>query len=112
MKKKYVAKNKITDILFANNIFKAYSKHTYEAFLRFLSQPDGTLRGKETKATKQEDNTKNKEKAEKIKAERKSVEKKEMPKQHETQPQKPKQPSANEEKRNKSTQNNSEERLN
>lgn len=110
--KKYVAKNKITDILFANNIFKAYSKHTYEAFLRFLSQPDGTLRGKETKATKQEDNTKNKEKAEKIKAERKSVEKKEMPKQHETQPQKPKQPSANEEKRNKSTQNNSEERLN
>ena len=36
--KAYVAENKITDILFANNIFKAYSSHIYGAYLRFLSQ--------------------------------------------------------------------------
>lgn len=34
----YVEENKITDILFANNIFKAYSKHTYGSYLRFLHQ--------------------------------------------------------------------------
>jgi len=34
----YVAENKITDILFANNIFKAYSSHTYGSYLRFLHQ--------------------------------------------------------------------------
>lgn len=34
----YVADNKITDILFANNIFKAYSSHTYSSYLRFLHQ--------------------------------------------------------------------------
>ena len=36
--KTYVAENKITDILFANNIFKAYSSHIYGAYLRFLNQ--------------------------------------------------------------------------
>lgn len=34
----YVEENKITDILFANNIFKAYSSHTYGSYLRFLRQ--------------------------------------------------------------------------
>ena len=34
----YVEENKITDILFANNIFKAYSSHTYGSYLRFLHQ--------------------------------------------------------------------------
>ena len=34
----YVEDNKITDILFANNIFKAYSSHTYSSYLRFLHQ--------------------------------------------------------------------------
>jgi len=38
----YVENNKITDILFANNIFKAYSKHTYGAYMRFLTQADHT----------------------------------------------------------------------
>ena len=36
--KNYVTQNKITDILFANNIFKAYSPHIYKSYLRFLSQ--------------------------------------------------------------------------
>ena len=36
--KDYVAQNKITDILFANNIFKAYSPNIYKSYLRFLSQ--------------------------------------------------------------------------
>ena len=40
--KSYVAEHKITDILFANNIFKAYSSHIYGAYLRFLSQSDHT----------------------------------------------------------------------
>lgn len=40
--KSYVAEHKITDILFANNIFKAYSSHIYGAYLRFLSQRDPT----------------------------------------------------------------------
>ena len=34
----YVNENQITDILFANNIFKAYSSHTYGGYLRFLTQ--------------------------------------------------------------------------
>lgn len=37
----YVKKNGITDILFANNIFKAYSSHTYSKYIRYLSQTDG-----------------------------------------------------------------------
>lgn len=36
--KAYVKEHKITDILFANNIFKAYSSHTYGAYMRFLKQ--------------------------------------------------------------------------
>ena len=34
----YVEEHQITDILFANNIFKAYSSHTYGSYLRFLHQ--------------------------------------------------------------------------
>lgn len=34
----YVRTNHITDILFANNIFKAYSSHTYGNYTRFLTQ--------------------------------------------------------------------------
>ena len=37
----YVNENQITDILFANNIFKAYSKHTYSNYVRFLTQTNG-----------------------------------------------------------------------
>ena len=37
----YVSDNHITDILFANNIFKAYSSHTYGKYLRFLTQTNG-----------------------------------------------------------------------
>lgn len=36
--KNYVRENNITDILFANNIFKAYSPHIYGAYRRFLTQ--------------------------------------------------------------------------
>ena len=34
----YVRDNHITDILFANNIFKAYSSYTYRNYVRFLHQ--------------------------------------------------------------------------
>jgi len=37
----YVNKNQITDILFANNIFKAYSSYTYRNYVRFLTQKAG-----------------------------------------------------------------------
>ena len=37
----YVNENQITDILFANNIFKAYSSHTYSNYVRFLNQTNG-----------------------------------------------------------------------
>lgn len=36
--RKYVKSNQITDILFANNIMKAYSSGTYKNYLRFLEQ--------------------------------------------------------------------------
>lgn len=39
----YVADNAITDILFANNIFKAYSSYTYRNYTRFLTQHNGIL---------------------------------------------------------------------
>lgn len=38
--KKYVEENKITDILFANNIFNAYSPKIYKRYLNFLTQGD------------------------------------------------------------------------
>lgn len=41
--RKYVSENKITDILFANNIFKAYSSHIYRSYLRFLEQSDHSI---------------------------------------------------------------------
>ena len=37
----YVNGNGITDILFANNIFKAYSRYTYSNYVRFLTQSNG-----------------------------------------------------------------------
>lgn len=41
--KKYVVANNITDILFANNIFKAYSSSIYRSYLRFLEQSDHSV---------------------------------------------------------------------
>jgi len=38
----YVEENNITDILFANNIFNAYSSHAYRNYARFLAQKAGT----------------------------------------------------------------------
>ena len=37
----YVKENLITDILFANNIFKAYSSGTYAKYIRYLKQTNG-----------------------------------------------------------------------
>lgn len=37
----YVRNNQITDILFANNIFKAYSSSTYAKYIRYLTQING-----------------------------------------------------------------------
>ena len=37
----YVRDNQITDILFANNIFKAYSSYTYSRYVKFLTQTNG-----------------------------------------------------------------------
>ena len=37
----YVKENQITDILFANNIFKAYSSGTYAKYIRYLTQTNG-----------------------------------------------------------------------
>ncbi len=39
--KDYVRDNKITDILFANNIFNAYSNKICNKYVRFLNQPNG-----------------------------------------------------------------------
>jgi hypothetical protein len=38
----YVKEHHITDILFANNIFKAYSAYTYKNYVKFLTQKNGT----------------------------------------------------------------------
>ena len=43
----YVNENQITDILFANNIFKAYSSHTYSNYVRFLTQTNGIQKPKD-----------------------------------------------------------------
>lgn len=40
--RKYVADNGITDILFANNIFNAYSGRICNKYMRFLNQTNGT----------------------------------------------------------------------
>ncbi len=42
----YVNENHITDILFANNIFKAYSSYTYSKYVKYLTQTDGIHRPK------------------------------------------------------------------
>ena len=66
----YVNKYHITDILFANNIFKAYSSSTYRNFVRFLTQKSGIYRKPvaptDTVAAKQEpiDSTKTNENSE------------------------------------------------
>lgn len=39
--KDYVRKNKITDILFANNVFNVISKKVYTKYNKFLTQQDG-----------------------------------------------------------------------
>lgn len=44
----YVTDNAITDILFANNIFKAYSSYTYRNYTRFLSQRSGIFHKPDT----------------------------------------------------------------
>lgn len=41
--KEYVGKNKITDILFVNNVFPVCSGYTARRYLRFLSQPSGII---------------------------------------------------------------------
>lgn len=41
--RKYVADNKITDILFANNIFNAYSNKICKKYMRFLNQDGRSL---------------------------------------------------------------------
>lgn len=41
--REYVTSNKITDILFANNIFNAYSGKICGRYMRFLTQADGTM---------------------------------------------------------------------
>lgn len=43
--KRYVEENHITDILFANNIFNAYSPKIYKRYLGFLSQGDSAVGG-------------------------------------------------------------------
>lgn len=48
--KKYVEENKITDILFANNIFNAYSPKIYKRYLNFLTQGDNVLAAPATKS--------------------------------------------------------------
>ncbi len=42
--KEYVAENQITDILFANNIFNAYSPKIYKRYLAFLTQQNSSPR--------------------------------------------------------------------
>ena len=46
----YVRENAITDILFANNIFKAYSSYTYRNYNRFLTQHNAIYRKPEATA--------------------------------------------------------------
>lgn len=53
--KQYVAENKITDILFANNIYKAYSSGSCKNYLRFLTQQGGTFAPKTVKSEKNKD---------------------------------------------------------
>ena len=47
---RYVEENKITDILFANNVFKAYSAFVGRNYVRFLSQNGGIPKRTERKA--------------------------------------------------------------
>ena len=53
----YVRENHITDILFANNIFKAYSSHTYGNYTRFLTQ-NGSMDKPAQKEDEKKDSTK------------------------------------------------------
>ncbi len=53
--KRYVAEHKITDILFANNIFNAYSPKICRKYLRFLNQKDGNFAVASRKTVKKEE---------------------------------------------------------
>ena len=56
--KEYVRANKITDILFANNIFNAYSNKIWRKYVRFLNQAGGVHAPADSKANKQGNDTK------------------------------------------------------
>lgn len=56
--KEYVRANKITDILFANNIFNAYSNKICRKYVRFLNQAGGVHTPADSKANKQGNDTK------------------------------------------------------
>lgn len=62
----YVEENKITDILFANNIFKAYSNYILRDYSRFLTQEPGVHQAKPAKkdTTNQPDKNEQQPKAE------------------------------------------------
>lgn len=62
---KYVSKNKITDILFANNVFSAYSSSTANNYKRFLTQ--GVSGSGEKKADEQKKDVGAEEKTEAVK---------------------------------------------
>lgn len=49
--RKYVADHQITDILFANNIFNAYSNKICKKYMKFLNQSDHTLPAASTSAS-------------------------------------------------------------
>lgn len=48
--KQYVRDNGITDILFCNNIFNAYSSHICARYVKYLNQADGTVAKTQPKA--------------------------------------------------------------
>lgn len=78
--KQYVEANKITDILFANNIYKAYSGGSAKACMRFLTQSSAQLNTPSESVNTEKKKEKPKEKE---KATPKEQEKTETPK-HET----------------------------
>lgn len=49
--KRYVENHEITDILFANNIFNAYSTKICSRYMRFLNQADGSMIHRRHKGT-------------------------------------------------------------
>ena len=53
----YVKENKITDILFANNIFSAYSNSIAKRYSKFLTQDHATFYPPKPKPKKEEAET-------------------------------------------------------